>query len=98
MAWQTETNISSRSRGVTADNLEKAIGYLQSALTIWTRQKGFLFLGAALAACSVAFGAAIMRTIVIDEANIFREDSIYRFDTTIDVALVEYFEQHRARQ
>src|SRR5262249_51261409 len=29
----------SRSRGVSADNLEKAIGYLQSALTILTLQK-----------------------------------------------------------
>jgi len=28
----------SRSHGVFADNLEKAIGYLQSALTIWTRK------------------------------------------------------------
>ena len=27
-----------RSRGAFADNLEKAIGYLQTALTIWTRE------------------------------------------------------------
>ena len=43
-------------------------------------------------------GAPIVRTVVIDEANVFREYPLDRFGATFGIMLVEYVEQYRTRQ
>jgi len=41
--------------------------------------------------------AAIVRAVMIDEVNVFREYPLDRLGATFGIMLVEYFEQYRTR-